>query len=90
MAKQIGEASNAELIHTAADGYEHGDAHPLATCRMATGPDKGVCNAYGEVFGYPRLFVSDGASIPGGTGVNPAETIAANAERIADYIVQNR
>jgi choline dehydrogenase-like flavoprotein len=27
--------------------------------------------------------VSDGSSIPGGTGVNPAHTIAANAERIA-------
>jgi choline dehydrogenase-like flavoprotein len=29
------------------------------------------------------VFVSDGASVPGGTGVNPAHTIAANAERIA-------
>lgn len=88
--EQIAAANSAELINTSADGFEHGDAHPLATARMAADPDHGVCDAYGEVFGYPNLFVSDGGSIPGGTGVNPAMTIAANAERIGDYIVSNR
>ena len=87
IARRIADANDAELIHTSAEGYEHGDAHPLATCRIATGPDRGVCNPWGEVFGYPRLFVTDGASIPAGTGVNPAQTIAANAERIAAHIV---
>ena len=90
IARRIGDASGAELIRTSADGYEHGDAHPLGTCRMATDREHGVCDAFGEVFGYPRLFVTDGAAIPGGTGVNPAETIGANAERIADYIVRER
>ena len=90
VAKKIATANGAELIYTAPDGYEHGDAHCLASARMATSKEQGVCNPYGEVYGYPRLFISDSAGIPGGTGVNPAHTIAANAERIADYIVQNR
>lgn len=90
IADKIGKASGAELIRTSPDGYEHGDAHCLASARMASDKSHGVCDPYGEVFGYKRLFVSDSAGIPGGTGVNPALTVAANAERIADYIVQNR
>jgi choline dehydrogenase-like flavoprotein len=90
IAKEIASANNGELIYTSADGYEHGDAHPLAACRMATDKSKGVCDPYGEVFDYPGLFITDGASIPAGTGVNPAHTIAANAERIAAYIVKNK
>jgi choline dehydrogenase-like flavoprotein len=86
--EQIAVANGAELIYTAHDGFEHGDAHPLAAARMAADPEHGVCDAHGEVFGHPNLFVTDGASIPGGTGVNPALTIAANAERIAAYLVE--
>ena len=90
VAAPIAEANNAELLYTSHDGYEHGDAHCLAATRMAAGADMGVCDPYGEVFGYPNLFVPDSGGIPGGTGVNPAMTIAANAERIADYIVKNK
>ncbi|MCX5868272.1 MAG: GMC family oxidoreductase [Proteobacteria bacterium] len=86
----IAEGNGAELLYTALDGYEHGDAHCLATCRMGRDPARSVCDPYGEVHSYPGLFVSDGSTIPAGTGVNPALTIAANAERIADYIVKNR
>ena len=90
VAKKIADANKAELIYTAPDGYEHGDAHCLASARMAGSKAQGVCDPYGEVYDYPGLFISDSAGIPGGTGVNPAHTIAANAERIADYIVQNK
>jgi cholesterol oxidase len=44
-----------------------------------------VCNQFGQVLGYPNLFVVDGALIPGSTGcVNPSLTIAALAERCLD------
>ena len=87
----LADGNGAELLYTAAgETYEHGDAHCLATCRMGYDPAQSVCNPYGEVHNYPGLFITDSSTIPAGTGVNPALTIAANAERIADYIVKNR
>ena len=48
---------------------------------MADSQEAGVTDANGEVYGYPGLFVLDGAILPSATGVNPAHTIAAVAER---------
>jgi cholesterol oxidase len=62
-------------------------AHQMGSCRMADTAEDGVVDARGEVFGYPGLYVSDGATIPAATLVNPALTILANAERIADGIL---
>ncbi len=61
--------------------------HPLGGCGMGTGPDDGVVDHRGEVFGYPNLFVLDGAIVPEAVGVNPSRTIAALAERAAGLIV---
>jgi cholesterol oxidase len=49
--------------------------------------DTGVVDHRGEVFGYPNLYVADGAIVPEALGVNPSRTIAALAERIAELIV---
>ena len=57
--------------------------HPLGGCRMADDPSRGVVDHRGEVFGYPNLFVIDGAAIPVAIGLNPSKTIAAVAERAA-------
>ncbi len=62
--------------------------HPLGGCNMGTGPDNGVVDHAGEVFGYPNLFVSDGSIVPRAIGHNPSKTIAALGERIAAHIVQ--
>jgi len=85
--RMIAAGSGARLLKTNDRGWEHGDAHPLGTCRIGDDPAKAPCDANGQLRGYPGLYVTDGASIPGGTGVNPALTIAANAERIADHLV---
>ena len=45
----------------------------------------GVVNHLGEVFGYPNLFVADGAIVPTAIGRNPSQTIAALAEHIAAH-----
>ncbi len=58
-------------------------AHQTGSCRMADSPDLGAVDAGGEMFGYPGLFVSDGAAIPSSLAVNTSLTILANAERIA-------
>jgi cholesterol oxidase len=61
--------------------------HPLGGCNMGQTRDTGVVDHRGEVFGYPNLYVADGAIVPEALGVNPSRTIAALAERIAELIV---
>ena len=60
--------------------------HPLGGCRMASTADSGVVNHLGQVFGYPHLYVVDGAIVPTPIGRNPSHTIAALAERIAAHV----
>jgi cholesterol oxidase len=60
--------------------------HPLGGCNMGTGPDNGVVDHRGEVFGYRNLFVLDGAIVPEAVGVNPSRTIDALAERAMHLI----
>jgi cholesterol oxidase len=60
---------------------------PLGGCSMGTSAETGVVAHSGEVFGYPNLYVADGAIIPEALGVPPARTIAALGERIGSLIV---
>lgn len=64
--------------------------HPLGGCALADDPARGVADArperFGEVFGYRNLFVADGSLFPSAVGANPAATIAALAERVAEGI----
>ncbi len=55
-------------------------AHILGGARMADTPDEGVVDGDCRVFGYPGLWVIDGAVIPVNLGANPSLTIAAVAE----------
>jgi cholesterol oxidase len=62
--------------------------HPLGGCRLGTSAADGVVDHTGEVFGYPGLYVADGALLPRALGRNPSLTIAALAERIAYLMAQ--
>jgi cholesterol oxidase len=62
--------------------------HPLGGCPMGRDVGEGVVDAYGRVFGYRDLFLSDGSVMPGPVGANPALTIAAFAERCVDRILR--
>ena len=55
--------------------------HPLGGCAMAASAASGVVDHAGRVFGYPGLYVADGAIVPRAIGLNPSKTIAALAER---------
>ena len=62
-------------------------SHMTGSCRMAEDIDQGVIDASGEVFGYPGMFVSDGAAIPSSLAVNSSLTILAHAERVASLFL---
>jgi cholesterol oxidase len=64
--------------------------HPLGGCPVGTTSQDGVVDEFGEVFGYPNLFVVDGAAMPGPVGSNPSLTIAAFADRAATAIAAGR
>jgi len=60
--------------------------HPLGTCRMALGSDRGVVSPSHEVFGVPGLYIADGSVVPSAAAVNPQVTIMALATRAADLL----
>ncbi|HEX5781233.1 MAG TPA: GMC family oxidoreductase [Solirubrobacteraceae bacterium] len=62
--------------------------HPLGGAPMGRFPGEGVVDPYGNVFGYPGLYVADGSVMPGPVGPNPSFTIAALADRFADRILE--
>jgi cholesterol oxidase len=64
--------------------------HPLGGCPMGRGPEEGVVDSHGRVFGVPGLHVADGSVMPGPVGPNPSLTIAALSDRFADAILDGR
>jgi len=62
-------------------------AHLLSACRMGDSADTGVVDAGCRVFGYENLYVCDASVIPHSIAVNPALTISAIAEHVAEGIV---
>ncbi|WP_242614569.1 GMC oxidoreductase [Actinomadura roseirufa] len=63
--------------------------HPLGGAPMGAHRGEGVCDAFGEVFGYPGLYIADGAAMPGPVGPNPSLTIAAQADRMATRLLES-
>ncbi len=61
-------------------------AHMLGGCPIAAGPDHGVVDKYGKVFGHEGLYIVDGSIMPANLGVNPALTILALAEHVMSAI----
>lgn len=56
-------------------------AHFVGGCAVGADAETGVVDPYLRAFGYPRLHVVDGSTIPANLGVNPSLTITAMAER---------
>ena len=85
----IANALNAEYMDNPFYEFFHQvvTAHPLGGCPMGADKNEGVVDSYGEVFGYPGLFVVDGSIMPGPVGPNPSMTIAAVSDRAADHII---
>ena len=58
-------------------------AHFLGGAAIGDSPQTGVIDPYHRVYGYPTLYVADGAAISANLGVNPSLSITAQAERAA-------
>lgn len=61
-------------------------AHILGGAVVADSPQQGVVDASHQAFGYPGLYVVDGAAVPANLGVNPSLTITAMAERAMSLV----
>jgi cholesterol oxidase len=62
--------------------------HPLGGAPMGRHPGEGVCDPWGQVHGYPGLYIADGAALPGPVGANPSLTIAALADRMSTRLLE--
>jgi len=64
--------------------------HALGGCVLSDNPQNGVTSAapatFGQVHGYPNLYVADGAIVPNAVGANPTATISALSEMVAHGI----
>ena len=61
-------------------------AHILGGCGIGSGPESGVIDSSGRVFGHDDLYVMDGSMIGANLGVNPSLTITALAEHACSRI----
>jgi choline dehydrogenase-like flavoprotein len=62
--------------------------HPLSSCRVGDDPATSALDHRHELRKHPGIFVTDGSAVPGALTVNPANTIAALAERAVPGIVR--
>jgi choline dehydrogenase-like flavoprotein len=62
-------------------------AHACGTCRFGDDPRTSVLDRDNRAHGLSNLFVVDSSFFPSSAGTNPALTIAANALRVADRIL---
>ncbi|MFJ6937064.1 GMC family oxidoreductase N-terminal domain-containing protein [Streptomyces sp. NPDC101132] len=60
-------------------------AHFLGGCPIGGSAEEGVVDPYHRLYGYPGVFVVDGAAVSANLGVNPSLTITAQAERAMSY-----
>jgi cholesterol oxidase len=65
-------------------------AHILGGCPMGEGPDRGVVDTRGRLFGYDDFYVVDGSIVPANLGVNPSLTITALAEHTMQQVPAKR
>ncbi|MGE3809214.1 MAG: GMC oxidoreductase [Gemmataceae bacterium] len=65
-------------------------AHVCGTCRFGHDPRTSVLDAGCRAHGLANLYVVDASFFPSSGGTNPGLTIAANALRVADLLLQRR
>jgi choline dehydrogenase-like flavoprotein len=62
--------------------------HACGTCRMGPDAATSVVDAVNRAHGLDNLYVVDASFLPTSSGTNPSLTIAANAIRVAEHLLQ--
>ena len=65
-------------------------AHACGTCRFGDDPKDSVLDRWNRAHQVRNLYVVDSSFFPSSGGTNPALTIAANALRVADHLLDDR
>jgi choline dehydrogenase-like flavoprotein len=63
-------------------------SHQCGTVRIGLNPATSPLDSFCRAWDHPNLFVVDASILPTSAAVNPSLTIAAQALRVADHIVQ--
>ena len=63
-------------------------SHQCGTVRFGTDPASSALDPFCRAHDHPNLFVVDASFMPSSAAVNPALTIAAQALRVADHMVE--
>lgn len=71
---------------TSASHYQAALTHLFGGCVMGSNAYNSVCDIKGKVHRHEKLYVVDASVLPSNIGVNPQQTIMANAMRIARHI----
>ena len=87
-AKTLAEVSGGQPLNilTESIGNTATTAHILGGCHMGTSAANGVIDTNQELFGYPGIYITDGAAVSANIGANPSLTITALAERAMGLI----
>lgn len=83
-ARRAGGSAGNVLLDILADVPVTG--HVMGGAPIGAGPESGVVDDKGVVFGYQNLRVLDGSIIPGNLAVNPALTILALSEYAMSHV----
>ena len=70
-ARRLGQALGGRVVRLGGRFARLLSVHPLGGCAMGHSAEEGVVDSYGRVFGYERLYVSDGSILPGPGGREP-------------------
>jgi choline dehydrogenase-like flavoprotein len=85
-AKEAHEAAGA--VETVVTDWSQWGWHLLGTCRMGDDPSASVVDRFGRAHDVPNLYIVDGSVFVTSGPQPPTATIAANAHRCAEHLIQ--
>lgn len=80
---------NSKLVVFFNKGIVLNYGHPCGTCKAGINPKHSVVDSHCKVHGMKNLYIADASFMPTSGGTNPSLTIAANALRVVDGIIDS-